>query len=277
MTTRFTYETTIHGEGGFGKIRKGRDTVLERDVAIKVLNLPSGKFSADDIERFKREAKTLSQQIDTLIRDCILLLDKRLSSARLFGQRLTTAFASNKPLSDVLAHGRLHELAAALEELTASDFVKLPMGQRVLILEKVATVTTSSDQRLIYAAGEMLELLLSRGLLLPKDDYREIVCPAVEWGFGKQSHSQGGRSIRGALESAAYESRGDSHDIIVEEICSKLGSCDWDSEADWFLHAVREITSTLLANPSCTSKLVELRKILRTVNRIQNSRPGVAN
>ena len=435
MADRFTFETEVHGEGGFGKIHKGRDNALERDIAIKVLNLPSGKFPPEDIERFKREARTLarlthpnipaifdvvfgadelrivfqfiagqtireimkiegackitevkqwfiqiasaldhahtmgvihrdikpenlivtptrdsayvvdfgialtkedakrltkegyvigtpgymspeqeageeldertdiyslgvtlyealagkritvgdyeelsaaneaiSPQIDALVRDCLLLRDKRLASAKVFIQRLTTAFASNKPLSDILAHGRLHELAAALAELTATDFVKLPLGQRVLILEKVATVTTAIDQKLIFAAEELLELLLSRGIMLPKDDYREIVAPAVEWGFGSRHTTRGGQSIRVALESAAYDSRGDSHLILVEEICRKLADCDWDAKPDWFLHSVREIVSALLANPSCTNNTGDLRKILRTVNTLQNAR-----
>jgi serine/threonine protein kinase len=436
MSLRFTFETAVHGEGGFGKIRKGRDNTLERDIAIKVLDLPAGKFEADDVERFKREARTLaklthpnipaiydvvfepnefrivfqfiagknlrevikeegackigevkmwftqiasaldhahltgvihrdikpeniivtphrdaaylvdygialtkedakrltkdgyvigtpgymspeqeagedldektdlyslgitlyealagkritigqyedlaatneaiSPQIDSLVRDCLLVRDKRLSSAKVFSQRLVTAFASNKPLSDVLAHGRLHELAAALDELTPSEFAKLPMGQRVLILEKLGSVTASNEEKLLSAAEELLELLLSRGILLPKDDYREVVTPAVDWAFGDEhSISRAGQNIRIALEKAAYESRGDSHAIIVEEVCERLSDYDWEQKPDWFLHSVREVISTLLANPSCTSSVEGLRKILRTANKIQKSR-----
>ena len=439
MTERFTFETTVHGQGGFGKIHKGRDNALERDIAIKILRLPAGRFSGEENERFRREARTLaklthpnipaifdvvfqaeelrivfqfipgknlrellkeegackmgevkqwfsqiaaaldhahamgiihrdvkpeniivtpnrdsaylvdfgialtkdeskritkdgyvigtpgymspeqeagetldertdiyslgvtlyevlagkritigqyeelsaaneaiSPQIDSLIRDCLLIREKRIPNAKTFHQRFTTVLASNKPLSDVLAHGRLHELAAALEELTPSDFVKLQIGQRVLILEKVRTVTTATDDRLVFAAEELLELLLSRGLLLPKEDYSEIVRPAVEWAFGIHNTSRSGQNIRSALESAAYDSRGDSHSIIVEEVCAKLKGCDWSSKPDWFLHSVREILSTLLANPSCATGVTDLRRILRTVNELQNSRRGAA-
>jgi serine/threonine protein kinase len=435
MIDRFTFETGIHGEGRFGKLRKGRDHALDRDVAIRILSLPAGTFSREVAERLGREAKTLARlthpnipaifdvvfqedelriifefiagrnlrellktegacsmgevkqwftqiasaldhahamhvihrdikpeniivtpdrgaaylvdfgialtkeetnqvagdgymigtpgymspeqeaaqeldgrtdiyslgvtlyeslagkrfaggqyeelsaaneavppEIDALIKDCLLVREKRIQDAKTFRQRLVSALASNKPLSDVVAHGRLHELAAALEELTASEFAKLPLGRRVLILEKAATVASATDNRLIFAAGELLELLVSRGLLLPGEDYREIVRPAAEWAFGSRSATRAGQSIRAALQRAAHESRGDSHSIIVEVICSQLRDCDWQSKPDCFLHSVREIVSTLLANPSCMTNSAELRKILRGVSTLENSR-----
>jgi serine/threonine-protein kinase len=49
------------GQGGFGKIDKAFDTALERHVAIKTLDpLFKDNPSGEDIERFKREAKTLA-------------------------------------------------------------------------------------------------------------------------------------------------------------------------------------------------------------------------
>jgi len=38
MDQRFVYEQEIIGSGGFGKVRKGRDLLLERDIAIKTLD-----------------------------------------------------------------------------------------------------------------------------------------------------------------------------------------------------------------------------------------------
>jgi serine/threonine protein kinase len=47
------------GEGGMGEVYRARDTMLARDVAIKVLP-DSLATDPDRIARFEREAKTLA-------------------------------------------------------------------------------------------------------------------------------------------------------------------------------------------------------------------------
>jgi len=47
------------GEGGMGQVFRARDTVLGREVAVKVL--PAGEVSADRVHRFLREARAASQ------------------------------------------------------------------------------------------------------------------------------------------------------------------------------------------------------------------------
>ena len=51
--------TALIGAGGMGEVYRGRDTKLDRDVAIKVL---PDTFASDPerIARFQREAKTLA-------------------------------------------------------------------------------------------------------------------------------------------------------------------------------------------------------------------------
>jgi serine/threonine protein kinase len=48
------------GEGGMGEVFKGRDTMLERDVAIKSLR-PELAARADILERFRTEAVALAR------------------------------------------------------------------------------------------------------------------------------------------------------------------------------------------------------------------------
>lgn len=58
---RFTFHDTPHGVGGFAKIIKGRDNVLERDIAIKSLDPLATAFSDTEQERFRREARILAR------------------------------------------------------------------------------------------------------------------------------------------------------------------------------------------------------------------------
>jgi eukaryotic-like serine/threonine-protein kinase len=47
------------GEGGMGEVYRARDTVLGREIAVKVL--PPDKLGADRLQRFLREARAASQ------------------------------------------------------------------------------------------------------------------------------------------------------------------------------------------------------------------------
>src|SRR5437764_15206749 len=58
---RFSFDTSIHGQGGFAKVHKGRDNELDRDVAVKVLSPLVTAFPEADQERFRREAKILAK------------------------------------------------------------------------------------------------------------------------------------------------------------------------------------------------------------------------
>lgn len=231
--------------------------------------IPIGQY-----EPLSSANEAIPPQIDDLIRDCLLPKERRLNSARSFGSRLSGALQPVRPLSDVLAHGRLHELASAIEELTPSDFVKLPAGQQALILAKVNDIVNSGDPQLEYASERFLELLLIRAILVGKEDYRELVEPAIRWGFEMMFNGRLGRdAIRRGLERAAHEARGDGHEVLREEFAKFLRKVDLESQDDWYLHAVRGVLQTLLANPSCIKDEHGLAKLLRQVNRVQRSRP----
>src|SRR6266576_1356005 len=60
MADRFEFDSKPHGAGGFGTVIKGRDTFLERDIAVKVLNRLATEFTEGEQERFRREARILA-------------------------------------------------------------------------------------------------------------------------------------------------------------------------------------------------------------------------
>jgi len=217
--------------------------------------------------------ETIPPQIDDMILACLEVKERRLGTAKLFSSQLAGALQlPSKPLSEVLTHGRLHELAISLAALTASDLVRLPVGQRDVLLTKVVDVVASNDPNLEFPAERFLELMVTRGLFLPKEDYQDIVVPAIEWGFER---SYGGRlgkqTVREALEEAAFDSRGDAHQVLMEQFTAFLGRVTLEDKPDWYLHGIREIIYALMANPSCTEGSAALKAALREVNRVQRS------
>lgn len=58
--TRYRIDPVPVGSGGFGKVRPGVDSVLDRKIAVKSLDPAWSSADADDKERFRREAKTLA-------------------------------------------------------------------------------------------------------------------------------------------------------------------------------------------------------------------------
>jgi len=220
--------------------------------------------------------EAIPSSIDDLILECTEPdRDRRLASARVFLTRLTGALAQPiKPLSDVLAHGKLHELALLIEEYTASGFKALPAGQRILIMEKVNGVLLSDNDMLHLAGERFLELLITRGVLIDTESYREIVQPAIHWAFEKRFDTYVGRpSIRKALKSAAFESRDGAFDVLSKELLSHLSSVDFDDKPEWYLHSMRELIQELMANPNCEDAALEFGKLLRTINKAQRARP----
>ena len=164
--------------------------------------LPQGQY--EDLSIMN---EAIPPEIDHLIQDCLIVKERRIASANAFSTRLAGALRSQKPLSEVLATGRLHEIALALDSLSPEEFVSLPRGQRSLVLIKLDDIVHSSNPQLQLAAERFLELLLTIGLLLDKGDYKEIITPAIRWGFEQQYGAfLGSRNVRSAIVKAAFTS-----------------------------------------------------------------------
>lgn len=243
-------------------------------LAVTMYEALAGKsIPVGDYEELSAVNEAIPPQIDDLIRDCLLQKDRRLDSAKTFSSRLEGALAPVRPLSEVLAHGRLYELANSIEELTPTEMAKLPEGQRVLILAKLSSIVSSGDPNLQRASERLLELLITRGILLSQEEYRDIVKPAIRWAFEVEFGDwQGSRILQRALEEAAFNSRADAHTVLKEQFCAFFPELDFEQKEDWYLHSLRKIIQSLLANPSCTSGTNQLVTVLRRIDTIQRSK-----
>ena len=220
--------------------------------------------------------ETIPPQVDDLIVGCLEDKKLRIDSAKTFSSQLEGALKlPSKPLSEVLAHGRLHEVAISLEALTANDIANLPPGQRDLLISKIADILESSDDSLEYPAASFLEMMLTKGLLLSKDDYRDIASPAIRWAFERRySDGRIGRAkLREALEEAAFLARGEAYEILSEEFIAFLKTANPEDKDNWFLQGLRETITALMANLSCTgTTATELKNSLRAINRVTRQR-----
>ena len=236
--------------------------------ALSGKRIPQGLY-----EELSLINQAIPPQIDDLVRACLEPRDRRIESSRAFGVQLASAFSTNRPLSEVLAHGRLHEIAVALQGMTADDFMKLPAGQRTLILVKLDDVVESPEPNLQLAAAQFLELLLTRGILLEKESYRRIVGPAINRGFERDfGQYMGRRTLRDALQSAAAVTRAEAYLVVEEEFVAFMERAQLSGMPAYLLHECRGVLQALLANPTCNAGAKKLAEFLRRVNKEQSER-----
>jgi hypothetical protein len=115
--------------------------------------------------------------------------------------------------------------------------------------------------------------LLRIGLLLPRDDYRQIVRPAVDWAYEQDTYGrQGNWALQGALVSAAESAREDAHAVLTEELLAFLAEKNLLEKPNWYLQVLRNFLTSLMANPACDDRVAELGTVMRDVNRIQRPR-----
>jgi len=212
--------------------------------------------------------------IDKLIQSCVADKPIRLQSASAFRDRLEAALQLHAPLSTILTEGQLHDVLGAVREMTAEDFMKLPAGQRKLILSKCRDVVVAKDDRLIPARSEFLRVLTTRAIYVDTEAYREILDPAIHYGFDlkqtRESDWIGDRRIREALQDAAVVVNPENHKVFSDTLLGWLKDIDVSSRDNWFYHALRKIVQRLMANTSCKEETAgDLDAVLNKVNELQ--------
>ena len=213
--------------------------------------------------------------VDALIESCLWPKPRRLASASDFGRRLELAFVVQQPLSVVLAEGQLHEIIAAIRDMTPEEFMELPAGQRMLVMGKCEDLVASPEERLAQARAELLSVLSRLAIHTPTDRYRPIAEAALRIGFEHHRTGEtwiGDRRVREAINEAAIRVGSANHTALSDCVVVWLGATKLEDKEGWFYHAVRELLDRLLANPACGEEdAAKLAKRRQEVSRLQRT------
>ncbi len=212
--------------------------------------------------------------VDDIIKQC-LAQDRqfRLPSAREFITALRNVFRSDIPFSALLTEGRLHELHAALQSMSAEEFSGKPKGQKLLVINRVKDLIRIDDPQLRRPTAEMIELLLRLALYEAQQEYESIVSSAFEWGFTKfytQTWS-GDEDIRNALIVASKNAPREGLLTISKALLEFTKPQKLEEKPGWYLHDLRLIVMAILANQYCDEYASELAELYNKINTISHS------
>lgn len=215
--------------------------------------------------------------LDALIRKCIATKPYRVKSASDFKMQLRQVLRGHRTFSEVLASGPLHEVVAALDQMSAAQFMELKVAQRLLVLQKCADVVVAEERRFSAARNEFLSVMARIGVLLEPTAYSKIIAPAIRLGFGaitnEERSPRGIPMLRDALLEAAHDVTQPNHHAIVDAIVIWLDGITIEQQKAGLYHALRLVVQALMANPECNDDdAPKLATLLEKINNLQRSR-----
>lgn len=171
------------------------------------------------------------------------------------------------PLSTLLTDARLHELAAALKQLSAEDFAAKPRGQKLLLVNRLKDLIRTDKPEMRTATGDVIALLTRLARFEGEDEYRPIVSAALIWGFDNYYfNSQGNDKIRDELIDSAKAANETGHCVLASEVISFAKKKDLENLPGWYAHDLRILVMALLANPVCGDEVDELADLYDQIN-----------
>jgi serine/threonine protein kinase len=214
--------------------------------------------------------ESIPPAFDDIIKDC-LIQDKasRLQSAQEFIKRMRATIRTDVPLSTLLTEARLHEVAAALRQLSAEDFHAKPRGQRLLLITRLKDLVRSDRTEIRIGTAEVLSLMTGLARLESDTEYRSVISPAFHWGFDKQygSNWSGDQDIRESLIAAAKVANENALKVLAGEFVSYVdGKEDLSNLPRWVTHDLRILVMALLANPACGDEADQLAHLYDKIN-----------
>jgi|GEM_PF-1165547 len=225
-------------------------------LGITLYETLSGRFPVvGRYESLSDANEAIPPSIDELINDCLIVdKTKRLASAKEFSKRLKGAFRTDAPLSQLLIDGRLHEVHAALQSLSAEEFIAKPIGQRLLVMTRTQDLIRTDKPELQRATADMISLLVRLAIEESAERYKPIIDTAYEWGYEKQigDRWKGDNEIRESLIRAAKVASSIAQPVLANSLIEFTGRIELGGKDKWYYHDLRINIMSLMANPHCS-------------------------
>lgn len=215
--------------------------------------------------------EAIPPSIDELIRKCLIQdREHRIAKASDFVVELREAIRTDIPLSSLLTDARLHEIQAALNQLSPEEFHAKPRGQRLLILNRLKDLLRTDKEQLRLATAQLILSLLRLAALESSSEYQPVIDASFAWGFDKQEkdHWQGDTDIRQGLVTAAKQVKETAHEAIAKGYLDFIADKQLEGLPGWYHHDLRRIVVALLANPACGDTAGDLANFYDHLNKV---------
>lgn len=207
--------------------------------------------------------------IDNLVRDCLIQdRNSRIPTAGEFIKRLRSAFRADAPLSKLLTDARLHELIAALKQISAENFADRPRGQKLLLINRLKDLLRIDKPELRVATAQVISLLVRLARFEGASEYESITRAAFEWGYDKSygPNWNGDEDIRDGLVESAKAANEVAHGVLSTTFLEFVGPKSLPTLPGWYSHDLRLLVMNLLANTNCTDVADKLADMYDRIN-----------
>jgi len=251
-----------------GEVLDGRSDLYS--VGVTLYEALSGHLPhAGNYQGLSDANEAIPPAIDSLVKDC-LAQDRnlRIASAGEFIRRLRSAFRADVPLSTLLTDARLHELLAALRQISAENFAARPRGQKLLLINRLKDLLRIDRPALRAATAQVIALLVRLARFEGPTEYEPITRAALEWGFDKSygPNWNGDEDIREGLIEAAKAANESAHRILSSVFLDYVGPKSLPELPGWYSHDLRVLVMNLLANTNCGDAADKLAVVYDRIN-----------
>ncbi len=252
--------------------RKGMDLTPASDIyslGITLYETLAGKIPLPGEKmQLSEENEEIPPAIDILISLCMLEDSSlRLSSCKDFITKLKTVIMTDRPLSELIAGGRLHEIHAVLSKMTPDEFNAKPKGQKLAIIMRIKGLLRIEKRELVRPTIDMLSVII-RLAVNEEEHYEEIVRAGFKWGFEREYGLdwKGDKNIRESIIIAADEKKDIVHETIAKIFIEFVDEDKMGEYPGWYNHDLRVIVMHLLANRCCEKYADDLAHLYDKMN-----------